>query len=42
MLLKPRLLELDFIHSDPLARPIPAPALSADAVAANLKGVRGR
>jgi S-DNA-T family DNA segregation ATPase FtsK/SpoIIIE len=37
--LKPRVLELDFIHSDPLARPIPVPALSADAVATNLKGV---
>lgn len=37
--LKPRLLELDFIHSDPLARPLTVPALSADAVATNLKGV---
>ncbi|MEU6153705.1 FtsK/SpoIIIE domain-containing protein [Actinosynnema sp. NPDC047251] len=28
--LKPRLLELDFVHSDPLARPVPVPALSRD------------
>ncbi|GLZ31418.1 hypothetical cell division FtsK/SpoIIIE protein [Lentzea sp. NBRC 105346] len=36
--LRPRLLELDFIHSDPLARPVPAPALS-DSTEVDLKRV---
>ncbi|MFD9703977.1 FtsK/SpoIIIE domain-containing protein [Lentzea sp. NPDC059081] len=37
--LRPRVLELDFIHSDPLARPLAVPALSDDAAAVNLKRV---
>lgn len=37
--LKPRVVELDFIHSDPLARPLPVPALSDDANAVDLKRV---
>lgn len=38
-MLKPRVLELDFIHSDPLARAVPVPALSDDAATVNLKRV---
>jgi S-DNA-T family DNA segregation ATPase FtsK/SpoIIIE len=37
--LRPRLLELDFIHSDPLSRPVPVPALSGDESAVNLKKI---
>ncbi|PRY46547.1 FtsK/SpoIIIE domain-containing protein [Umezawaea tangerina] len=37
--LRPRLLELDFIHSDPLSRPVPVPALSVDESAVNLKKI---
>ena len=37
--LRPRLLELDFIHSDPLSRPVPVPALSGDESAVNLKNI---
>jgi S-DNA-T family DNA segregation ATPase FtsK/SpoIIIE len=37
--LKPRVLELDFIHSDPLARAVPVPALSDNAATVNLKRV---
>ncbi|MFD9734197.1 FtsK/SpoIIIE domain-containing protein [Umezawaea sp. NPDC059074] len=37
--LRPRLLELDFIHSDPLSRPVPVPALSVDESAVNLRKI---
>ncbi|XVV04966.1 FtsK/SpoIIIE domain-containing protein [Actinosynnema sp. CA-248983] len=37
--LRPRLLELDFVHSDPLARPVPVPALSDDADGVDLARV---
>ncbi|GAA2689636.1 MULTISPECIES: FtsK/SpoIIIE domain-containing protein [Actinosynnema] len=37
--LKPRTIELDFVHSDPLARPVPVPALAQDADAVDLKRV---
>jgi S-DNA-T family DNA segregation ATPase FtsK/SpoIIIE len=37
--IKPGRLELDFIHSDPLARAIPAPALSDDPASVDLRRV---
>ncbi|MFD7655064.1 FtsK/SpoIIIE domain-containing protein [Actinosynnema sp. NPDC059797] len=37
--LKPRVIEMDLIHSDPLARPLAVPALSDDADAVDLKRV---
>jgi S-DNA-T family DNA segregation ATPase FtsK/SpoIIIE len=37
--LKPRVVELNFIHSDPLARPVSAPALTDDVTAVDLKRV---
>ncbi|SFR21987.1 DNA segregation ATPase FtsK/SpoIIIE, S-DNA-T family [Lentzea waywayandensis] len=37
--LRPRVLELDFIHSDPLGRPVLVPALTGDVAAVNLKRV---
>jgi S-DNA-T family DNA segregation ATPase FtsK/SpoIIIE len=37
--LKPGRLELDFVHSNPLAAPLPVPALSGDAAAVDLRRV---
>ncbi|WP_141980709.1 FtsK/SpoIIIE domain-containing protein [Saccharothrix saharensis] len=37
--LRPKMIELDFIHSDPLARSLPVPSLADDADAVDLKRV---